>query len=104
MPRILLIGGHGAISLLLTPKLLSRSWSLTSLIRSPSQEPAILSLGAAQPGKLDVLVEDLADIKSESDAAKILERVKPDWVVWSAGIPPSLLSLSLSPLEVKKIK
>jgi len=32
-----------------------------------------------------VLVTSIADVKSEADAKKILDEVKPDWVVWSAG-------------------
>jgi hypothetical protein len=88
-PRILLLGGHGKVSLLLTPKLLSRSWNLTSVIRNPDQKPAILEAGKNGPGKLDVLVASLEDVKSDADAEKILEEVKPDWVVWSAGAFPS---------------
>ncbi|CZT08684.1 uncharacterized protein RAG0_13704 [Rhynchosporium agropyri] len=86
-PRILLLGGHGKVSLLLTPKLLSRSWDVISLIRNPAQKAAILDLGkkGELPGKIEVLVESLADVKSENDASRILELAKPDWVVWSAG-------------------
>jgi dTDP-4-dehydrorhamnose reductase len=89
-PRILLLGGHGKVSLLLTPKLLSRSWNLTSVIRDPAQTADILEAGKAGPGKVDVLVESIEDVKSEDDAKRILEKVRPDWVVWSAGIssPP----------------
>lgn len=36
-------------------------------------------------GNLEVLVESIEDVKSESDAKGILERVKADWVVWCAG-------------------
>lgn len=85
-PRVLLLGGHGKVSLLLTPKILSRSWNLTSVIRNPDQKPAIEAAGKNGPGKLDVLVASLEDVKSESDAKKILDQVKPDWVVWSAGM------------------
>lgn len=37
-----------------------------------------------------MLVESIEDVKSEDDAKRILEKVRPDWVVWSAGIssPP----------------
>lgn len=83
--HILLIGGHGKVAQLLTPLLLSRSWNVTSMIRTADQKPAIEALGKNQPGKLDVLVSSVADVKSESDAQQIIERVKPDWVVWSAG-------------------
>ncbi|TVY45915.1 UPF0659 protein, partial [Lachnellula occidentalis] len=84
-PRILLLGGHGKVSLLMTPKLLARSWNLTSVIRDPAQKAAIQEAGKAGPGKLDVLVESLDEVKSESDAKRILDLVKPDWVIWSAG-------------------
>lgn len=55
------------------------------MIRSPEQKATIEKLGQGQPGKLDVLVSSVEDVKSEGDALKILEQVKPDWVVWSAG-------------------
>jgi dTDP-4-dehydrorhamnose reductase len=84
--KILLIGGHGKVSQLLTPLLLARSWNVTSMIRSADQKPTIEKLGQGQPGKLDVLVSSVEDVKGESDAQKILEQVKPDWVVWSAGM------------------
>ncbi|KAI9810733.1 MAG: hypothetical protein M1827_006071 [Pycnora praestabilis] len=84
-PRVLLIGGHGKVSLLLTPRLLSRSWNVTSIIRDASQTEEILARGKGQPGKIDVLVRSLDDIKSDQDAQKVLDEVKPDYVVWSAG-------------------
>ncbi|KAI4938726.1 uncharacterized protein J4E92_000007 [Alternaria infectoria] len=83
--HILLIGGHGKVAQILTPLLLAKSWNVTSMIRTASQQPAIEKLGQGQPGKLDVLVHSVADVKSEADAKRILERVNPDWVVWSAG-------------------
>jgi len=98
--RILLLGGHGKVSLLLTPKLLSRSWDLTSVIRNPNQKAAIIEAGKHGPGKLDVLVESLEDVKSEADAKRILDLVKPDWVVWSAGTSSPSLPLPFSPIEM----
>ncbi|KAH7360863.1 hypothetical protein BKA65DRAFT_494156 [Rhexocercosporidium sp. MPI-PUGE-AT-0058] len=84
-PRILLLGGHGKVSLLLTPKLVSRSWDVVSVIRNPDQKNAILEAGKKGPGKIEVLIESLEDVKSVEDANAILEKAKPDWVVWSAG-------------------
>ncbi|KAL2074843.1 hypothetical protein VTL71DRAFT_8622 [Oculimacula yallundae] len=84
-PRILLLGGHGKVSLLLTPKLVARSWDVVSVIRSPEQKNTILEAGKKGPGKIEVLIESLEDVKSEADASKILEKARPDWVVWSAG-------------------
>ena len=83
--NVLLIGGHGKVSQLLTPLLLARSWNVTSMIRSADQKATIEKLGQGQPGKLSVLVSSVEDVKSEGDAQKILDQVKPDWVVWSAG-------------------
>ncbi len=83
-PRILLIGGHGKISLLLTPLLLSR-YNLTSLIRSEAQRSAILAQQKDNPGNLDVLVRSLEDVKSEGDAKEVLREAGAGWVVWCAG-------------------
>lgn len=83
--HILLLGGHGKVSLFLTPLLVAQSHRLTSVIRNPDQKATILKAGSKGPGQVDVLVESLDDVKSESDAKKILDKVKPDWVVWSAG-------------------
>jgi hypothetical protein len=84
-PHVLLLGGHGKISLLLTPLLLAKSYAVTSVIRNPSQQDEILALGKNQPGKIDVLIESLDDVKEASQAQKVIDRVKPNWVVWSAG-------------------
>lgn len=84
-PRVLLIGGHGKISLLLQPMLLAKRWHVTSLVRNPEHEAEILALGRGQPGKIDVLVDSLDDVKDESQAQQVLNKVRPDIVVWSAG-------------------
>lgn len=55
------------------------------MIRNPDQKPEILEVGKNGPGKIDVLIESLEDVKSEKDAKRILDLVKPDWVIWSAG-------------------
>ena len=39
----------------------------------------------SQPGKVDVLVDSLDDVKEEGDAKRVLDEVKPSIVVWSAG-------------------
>lgn len=69
----------------MTPKLVARSWNVTSMIRNPDQKAEILEAGKNGPGKIDVLVESLEEVKSDGDAKRILDLVKPDWVVWSAG-------------------
>jgi hypothetical protein len=95
-PHVLLLGGHGKVSLLLTPLLLSRSWRVTSVIRDPAQKAAILEAGKNGPGEIDVLVESLEEVRSDGDAAKVLEKTRPDYVVWSAGMFVVLLcNLSL---------
>ena len=84
-PRVLLLGGHGKISQLLTPILLSRSWQITSVIRDPAQKSTITALGASQPGKLDVVVSSLEDVKTQAQAQSIITSTNPQYVVWSAG-------------------
>jgi nucleoside-diphosphate-sugar epimerase len=82
---ILLLGGHGRVALYLTPLLLSRSHNVASIIRNPSHTSEIEALGAGKPGKVSVLVDSLDEVKEESDAQRVLEKVRPDWVVWAAG-------------------
>ena len=83
--KVLLLGGHGKIALHLTPLLLAKRWNVTSVIRNPEHESEILELGKSQPGKLDVLVNSLDDIKTDADASQVLDKVNPDIVVFSAG-------------------
>ena len=85
-PRVLLLGGHGKVSLLMTPMMLSRSWQVTSVVRNPDHEEEIRSGAKGQPGKLNVLVSSLEDIKSAQQAQSLIDKTKPDWVVWSAGM------------------
>ncbi|KIX99267.1 uncharacterized protein Z520_04843 [Fonsecaea multimorphosa CBS 102226] len=84
-PRVLILGGHGKVSLFLQPLLLAKKWHVTSVVRNPAYEAEILALGKDKPGKIDVLVDSLDDVKEVSDAKRVLEKVKPDIVVWSAG-------------------
>lgn len=83
--RVLLIGGHGKISRLLTPLLLSKQWHLTSLIRSAEQSPTITSLGTNHPGQLALLVHSIEEIKTQSQAQSIIDSTTPNYIVWSAG-------------------
>lgn len=83
--RVLLLGGHGKISMHLTPMLLAKSWDVTSVVRNKDHESEILSLGSDQPGKVDVLVDSLDDVSDESHAKHVLDKVNPNIVVWSAG-------------------
>lgn len=84
--NVLLLGGHGKIAQLLTPLLLRRSWNVTSIIRNADQIPAVEKLApSTSSGKLTVLVRSLEDITSQSKARSLIDEVKPDYVVWSAG-------------------
>ena len=83
--RVLLLGGHGKVSQLLTSLILSRSWQLTSVIRDPAQESTVRSLGENQPGKLDVLVSSIENVKTQAQAQAIIDSTSPTYVVWSAG-------------------
>ncbi|KAL9106800.1 MAG: hypothetical protein Q9227_008222 [Pyrenula ochraceoflavens] len=84
-PRVLLLGGHGKVSLQLTPLLLAKSWDVISVIRNPDQRDDINATGHGKSGKLDTLVSSLEDVKSDSDAKSVLDSIKPNIVVWSAG-------------------
>ncbi|KAF6831370.1 UPF0659 protein-like protein 1 [Colletotrichum plurivorum] len=83
--HVLILGGHGKVSQHLTPILLNKSWTVTSVIRAQEQVPAIEKLGAGASGKLNVLVRSIEDVKDQSQAQAILDEVKPDTIVWSAG-------------------
>ncbi|KAL8694938.1 MAG: hypothetical protein Q9218_000509 [Villophora microphyllina] len=83
--RVLLLGGHGKVSLLLTPHLVSKSWHVTSVIREASQRDDILATVKDQPGKVEVLVSSIEEVKSKADAQEVIDQSKPDYVVWSAG-------------------
>ncbi|KAK4139628.1 uncharacterized protein C8A04DRAFT_32900 [Dichotomopilus funicola] len=90
--HVLLLGGHGKISQLLTPLLLRRGWDVTSVIRAPEQVATIEGLanasrgdGDAVEGKLNVLVRSLEEVESEGEAKDVVQEVGADFVVWSAG-------------------
>ncbi|KAM5347888.1 hypothetical protein ACJ41O_007712 [Fusarium nematophilum] len=83
--HVLLLGGHGKVAQLLTPLLLKRSWTVTSVIRTADQVPTIEQLGAGLPGKLNVRVDSIEDVSSQDKALSILNEVKPDYIAWSAG-------------------
>lgn len=86
--HVLVLGGHGKVARLLTPLLLQRAWTVTSVIRSPDQIPTIEALApdAAARKNLHVLVHSLEDlVQSRANAQKLLDQVRPDYVVWSAG-------------------
>ncbi|KAI1821131.1 NAD dependent epimerase/dehydratase [Xylaria intraflava] len=83
--HVLLLGGSGKVARLLTPMLLQRSWTVTSIIRDPAQTADLQKLGEGQGGQLNVLVRSLEEVKSDAQAKRVIDEVKPDYVVWSAG-------------------
>ncbi|KAI0473383.1 NAD(P)-binding protein [Xylariaceae sp. FL0804] len=88
--RVLVLGGNGKVARLLTPMLLQRAWSVTSVVRSQEQVAGLQQLGQQyqgqhQNGTLDVLVRSLEDVTSDEEAKSLIDEVKPDYVVWSAG-------------------
>ncbi|KAI1474519.1 hypothetical protein K445DRAFT_349275 [Daldinia sp. EC12] len=83
--HVLLLGGSGKVAQLLTPLLLQRSWNVTSIIHDPARVASLEKLGHGQNGKLNVLVRSLEEVTSEAQAKSIIDEVKPDYVVWSAG-------------------
>lgn len=98
--HVLLLGGHGKVALHLTPLLLARAWNVTSVIRNPDHEPEIRALGQGKKGSLHVLLSSLDDVKTENDAKSIIDRVQPDYVVWSAGMLP-LISPLYTPIYIQ---
>ncbi|ROT36389.1 NAD dependent epimerase/dehydratase [Sodiomyces alkalinus F11] len=84
--HVLILGGHGKVSQLITPILLRNSWTVTSVIRSADQVPTIEKLSAGvSAGKLNVLVRSIEDVKEQAQAQAVLDEIKPDTVFWSAG-------------------
>ncbi|GAA3643578.1 SDR family oxidoreductase [Microbacterium awajiense] len=76
MARILLIGGHGKVALLLEPLLADRGDTVTAVVRNPDHEADVAATGAT-PLVADVETFDLdqlTNLVSGNDA-----------VVWSAG-------------------
>ncbi|MEJ1155029.1 MULTISPECIES: SDR family oxidoreductase [Microbacterium] len=76
MSRVLLIGGHGKIALLLEPLLTGRGDHVTAVIRNPDHESDVAAAGAT-PLVADVQMLDtdqLSNVISGNEA-----------VVWSAG-------------------
>lgn len=76
MNKVLIIGGHGKIALLLAPLLKDAGMEVTSVIRNPAQIDDVAATGAV-PVVYDVAsssVSELAELFAGHDA-----------VVWSAG-------------------
>lgn len=76
MERIMIFGGHGKVARLLTPLLVARGKTVTSVIRNPEHAPQIVRLGATP------VVDDIEQLDTQSLADLIQGH---DAVVWSAG-------------------
>ncbi|UNK71829.1 SDR family oxidoreductase [Microbacterium sp. H1-D42] len=76
MARILIVGGHGKVALLLAPILVSQGDEVTSVIRNPAHADTVRATGATP------VVFDIEHGDREAIAAVIAGQ---DAVVWSAG-------------------
>jgi len=76
MTRILIIGGHGKIALLLAPLLIARGDSVTSVIRNPEHSEEVAATGASP------VVADVENL-SVAELATLFKHQHA--VVWSAG-------------------
>lgn len=76
MARILLIGGHGKVALLLEPLLVAAGHHVTAVVRNPAHEADVAATGATP------LVADVASF----DLDQLTNLVSGnDIVIWSAG-------------------
>ena len=74
--RVAVIGGHGTVAMLLSPKLVAAGHEVSSLIRDPDQSDEVAATGA---------VPVVADVE-HLDVEGIAERLAGhDAVVWCAG-------------------
>lgn len=74
--KVLIIGGHGKVAQLVTPRLVTAGMDVTSLIRSPEQAPDIEALGSTP------LIRDLTGLSVEDWGALLKDH---DVVIWTAG-------------------
>lgn len=74
--NVLIIGGHGKVAQLATPRLVAAGQDVTSLIRNPEQTSDIEALGSTP------LVRDLTVLTTEDWAEQLREF---DVVIWTAG-------------------
>lgn len=74
--RILIVGGHGKIALLLSPLLVAQGDEVTAIIRNPDHAGAVSATGA---------VPSVADVEALDVGALAGLLAGHDAVVWSAG-------------------
>ncbi len=76
MARVIVIGGHGKVALLLHPLLAARGDAVTAVIRNPAHAESVQAAGA------HALVADVEKLET----AELAELIRgQDAVVWSAG-------------------
>ncbi|WP_017935938.1 NAD(P)H-binding protein [Nocardioides sp. Iso805N] len=76
MTKVLILGGHGKVALLLAPLLVERGDEVTSVFRNPAQEAEVAATGA-RPVRADI---EKLDVTGLTDLLR-----GQDAVVWSAG-------------------
>lgn len=76
MARILLIGGHGKVALLLEPLLVAAGHHVTAVVRNPAHEADVAATGATP------LVADVASFDLDQLTSLVTGN---DIVIWSAG-------------------
>ena len=76
MSRIVIVGGHGKVALLLAPILSARGHDVVSLIRDPEQADEVSATGA---------VPLVVSVEEASDAELAAAFSGADAIVWSAG-------------------
>lgn len=76
MARILLIGGHGKVALLLEPLLVAAGHHVTAVVRNPAHEADVAATGATP------LVADVASFDLDQLTSLVSGK---DIVIWSAG-------------------
>ncbi|GAB7038495.1 MULTISPECIES: SDR family oxidoreductase [Catenuloplanes] len=76
MARIVIVGGHGKVALLLAPLLVAAGDEVTSVFRNPEHVPDVEATGAHP------VIADVESLDTEAIAALLAGH---DAVVWSAG-------------------
>lgn len=74
--KVLIIGGHGRVALIATPKLIAAGHDVTSVIRNPNHVSDIEAIGATP------LVRDIIGLEVETWEQRLTQY---DVVIWAAG-------------------
>lgn len=84
--KVLIIGGHCKVAMLLTSLLIARGCNVISLTNNPVHRRDILNLRkSSSQGDIEVLVTDMKYIDTLETATALLDRVDPNYVIWMAG-------------------